>query len=151
NDYIVQWYGGDKWTHMLLEYHETGPLNWIWRLMLICNVAVPWLLLWNRRVRRTPWLMVIIGILINVGMWAERYVIVPISLTINRMPFIWRQYIPGIEIQLGIGTLAFFILLYMIASRLIPLVPVWEVQEGQMAHSLERVGKAYIPVVKEME
>ncbi|MEJ5240297.1 MAG: NrfD/PsrC family molybdoenzyme membrane anchor subunit [Anaerolineales bacterium] len=151
NDYIVQWYGGDKWTRLLLEYHEAGPLGWMWMLMLICNVAVPWLLLWNRRVRRTPWLMMIIGILINVGMWLERYVIVPISLTINRMPFTWRQYVPGIEIPLGIGTLAFFILLYMLASRLIPLVPVWEVQEGQMAHSLERVGKAYVPVVKELE
>jgi molybdopterin-containing oxidoreductase family membrane subunit len=120
-------------------------------LMLICNVAVPWLLLWNRRVRRTPWLMAIIGILINVGMWLERYVIVPISLTINRMPFTWRQYVPGIEIPLGIGTLALFILLYMLASRLIPLVPIWEVQEGQMVHSLERVGKTYVPVVKELE
>jgi molybdopterin-containing oxidoreductase family membrane subunit len=135
----------------LLEYHENGPLGWMWMLMLICNVAVPWLLLWNRRVRRTPWLMAIIGILINVGMWLERYVIVPISLTINRMPFTWRQYVPGIEIPLGIGTLALFILLYMLASRLIPLVPIWEVQEGQMVHSLERVGKTYVPVVKELE
>jgi molybdopterin-containing oxidoreductase family membrane subunit len=151
NDYIVQWYGGDKWTRMLLEYHENGPLGWMWMLMLICNVAVPWLLLWNRRVRRTPWLMAIIGILINVGMWLERYVIIPISLTINRMPFTWRQYVPGIEIPLGIGTLALFILLYMLASRLIPLVPIWEVQEGQMVHSLERVGKTYVPVVKELE
>ncbi len=151
NDYIVQWYGGDRWTRLLLEYHEAGPLGWMWMLMLICNVAVPWLLLWNRRVRRTPWLMMIIGILINVGMWLERYVIIPISLTINRMPFTWRQYVPGIEIPLGIGTLALFILLYMLASRFIPLVPVWEVQEGQMAHSLERVGKAYVPVVKELE
>ena len=48
-------------------------------------------------------------------------------------------YKPGIEIPLSIGTLAFFILLYMLASRLIPLVPVWEVQEGQMAHSVAQV------------
>jgi len=151
NDYIVQWYGGDKWTRLLLEYHERGPLGWLWLLMLLCNVAVPWLLLWNRRVRCTPWLMMIIGLLINVGMWIERYVIIPISLTINRMPFTWGEYRPGIEVPLGIGTLAFFILLYVIASRLIPLVPVWEVQEGQMAHSLQRVGKAYVPAVKELE
>jgi molybdopterin-containing oxidoreductase family membrane subunit len=39
----------------------------------------------------------------------------------------------------------------MIASRLIPLVPVWEVQEGQMAHSLRRVGKAVVPSVSELE
>ena len=73
------------------------------------------------------------------------------SLTVNRMPFTWRIYIPGVEIPLSIGTLAFFILLYMIASRLIPLVPVWEVQEGQLAHRLRKVGKAVVPLVSELE
>ena len=84
-------------------------------------------------------------------MWFERYIIIPISLTINRMPFTWGEYKPGAEIPLSIGTLAFFILLYMIASRLVPLVPVWEVQEGQHAHSLRRVGKAVAPTVSELE
>lgn len=151
NDYIVQWYGGDKFTRILLEFHEKGSFGWIWFLMLIFNVAVPWLTLWNKRVRSTPWAMFIIGLLINVGMWFERYVIIPISLTINRMPFTWGEYKPGIEVPLGIGTLAFFLLLYMVASRLIPLVPVWEVQEGQLAHSLRRVGKATVPSVSEIE
>ena len=58
---------------------------------------------------------------------------------------------PRIEILLSIGTLAFFILLYMIASRLIPFVPVWEVQEGQVAHGLRKVGKATVKTVSEME
>ncbi len=151
NDYMVQWYGGDKWTHLLLEYHEAGPLAWIWMLMLVFNVAVPWLLLWNKKIRSTPWTIFTIGLLINVGMWFERYVIIPISLTINRMPFTWVQYKPGIEIPLSIGTLALFILMYMIASRLIPLVPVWEVQEGQLAHSLRKYGKATVPTVSEIE
>jgi Ni/Fe-hydrogenase subunit HybB-like protein len=151
NDYLVQWYGGDAFTRILLEWHEGGPLGWVWMLMLVCNVAVPWLLLWNKKIRTTPWLIFTIGLLINVGMWCERYVIIPISLTINRMPFTWRLYQPGIEIPLSIGTLAFFILLYVIASRLIPLVPVWEVQEGQMAHSLRRVGKVAVPTVSELE
>lgn len=84
-------------------------------------------------------------------MWCERYVIIPLSLTINRMPFTWRLYKPGVEIPLSIGTLAFFALLYMIASRLVPLVPVWEVQEGQMAHGLRKVGKAVVPSVSELE
>jgi molybdopterin-containing oxidoreductase family membrane subunit len=84
-------------------------------------------------------------------MWCERFVIIPISLTINRMPFTWRMYKPGIEIPLTIGTVAFFILLYMVASRLIPLVPVWEVQEGQLAHRLRKVGKATVVSVSEIE
>jgi Ni/Fe-hydrogenase subunit HybB-like protein len=151
NDYMVQWYGGDKWTQYLLEFHEKGPLGWMWFAMLILNVAIPWATLWNKKVRSTPWALFIIGFLINVGMWFERYIIIPVSLSINRQPFTWRLYQPGIEIPLGIGTLAFFVLLYMIASRLIPLVPVWEVQEGQMAHTLRKVGRATVPTVSELE
>jgi Ni/Fe-hydrogenase subunit HybB-like protein len=84
-------------------------------------------------------------------MWFERYMIIPLSLTINHMPFTWRIYVPKIEIPLTIGTFALFFLLYMIASRLIPLIPVWEVQEGQMAHSLRKVGKATVISTTEIE
>ena len=89
--------------------------------------------------------------LINVGMWLERYIIIPETLTINRMPFTWRIYVPGIEIALTIGNFALFFLLYMLASRLIPLIPVWEVQEGQESHTLRKIGKANIPTLSDME
>ena len=95
--------------------------------------------------------MLLVGIIINVGMWIERFVIIPISLTITRMPFTWRLYKPSIEIPLTIGTFALFIFLYMIASRLIPVVPVWEVQEGQSVHSLRKVGKAVVPTVSNID
>jgi len=86
-----------------------------------------------------------------VGMWFERYLIIPVGLTINRMPFTWRLYYPRIEIALTIGTFSLFLLLYMIASRLIPLVPVWEVQEGQMAHRLIKIGRSHVAAVSHME
>jgi molybdopterin-containing oxidoreductase family membrane subunit len=151
NDYMVQWYGGDKWTQQLLHFHEAGPMGWMWFAMLIFNVAIPWAVLWNQKWRATPWIVFIVGLLINVGMWFERYIIIPISLSINRMPFTWRLYHPGVEIPLGIGTLAFFILLYMAASRLIPLIPVWEVEEGQMAHELKKIGRETVVSVSELE
>ncbi|MFH2040303.1 MAG: NrfD/PsrC family molybdoenzyme membrane anchor subunit [Chloroflexota bacterium] len=151
NDYLVQWYNGDKFTDILLHFHESGPLGWMWFMMLIFNVAIPWATLWNKKIRRNPAILFTVGFLINIAMYIERYVIVPISLTINRMPFTWRMYKPGVEVWLSLGTLAFFILLYMLASRIVPLVPVWEVQEGQMAHSLRKVGKATVPAVSELE
>ncbi len=151
NDYLVPWYGGDKFDRMLLEFHEKGPLSWVWVTMLICNVVIPWAILWRKKWRRVPWLMGIIGIVVNIGMWIERFVIIPMSLTITRMPFTWRIYKPGIEIPLTIGTFALFMFLYIVASRLIPLIPVWEVQEGQEAHTLRKVGKANIPAVSEIE
>ncbi len=151
NDYLVPWFGGDKWDKLVQEFAEKGPLAPLWYIMLICNIAVPWLILWNKRWRQTPWLLATVGILINVGMWLERYIIIPEGLSINRMPFTWRLYIPRVEIALTIGTFSLFILLYMLASRLIPLVPVWEVQEGQAAHLLRRVGKAEVRTLSELE
>jgi len=151
NDYIVQWYGGDRWTDTLLHWLEEGPMAWMFYQMVAFNIVIPFLTLWNKRVRQTPWLLASIGLLINVGMYWERYLIVPVTLAINRMPFTWKLYFPRIEIFLTIGTFSMFLLFYMIASRLIPLIPVWEVQEGQMVHTLRKVGKAQVPTVSEFE
>jgi molybdopterin-containing oxidoreductase family membrane subunit len=151
NDYLVPWYGGDKFDKLLLDFHAHGPFAWVWVYMLIGNIVIPWAILWNKKWRRKPWLMLIVGIAINIAMWIERFVIIPVSLTITRMPFTWRLYHPSIEIPLTIGTFALFMLLYMLASRLIPMVPVWEVQEGQNAHTLRKVGKAEVTSVSEVD
>lgn len=152
NEYILAWYGGDAALKQVLTLHATGPSAWVWYTMLICNVAIPWLFLWNKKVRRTPWLMFIITLLVNVGMYAERYTIIPLTLGHQRSPFDWGIYNPTIiEISIALGTLCLFIFLYLIASRIIPLVPVWEVQEGQMSHTLRKVGKTEIPSVTELE
>jgi molybdopterin-containing oxidoreductase family membrane subunit len=119
--------------------------------MLICNIVIPWSILWNKSWRQKPWLMAIIGIVVNIGMWIERYVIIPVSVTITRDPFTWRIYHPAIEIPITIGMFALFLLLYIIASRVIPLIPVWEVEEGQAAHSLRKVGKAHVVSLSEIE
>ena len=66
----------------------------MWFGMLIFNVAIPFLTLWNKKIRRNPAMLFTIGLLINVGMWFERYIIIPVSLTINRMPFTWKLYVP---------------------------------------------------------
>src|SRR6266498_478791 len=151
NDYIVPWYGGDVWDKLVQEYTEKGPLAYLWFTMLFVNIVVPWSILWNKKWRETPWLLTIVGVLINIGMYIERYLIIPVGVTINRMPFTWRQYYPRIEIPMTIGTFAFFLLLYMLASRIIPLIPVWEVQEGQEAHLIRKIGKAEISTLSDME
>jgi molybdopterin-containing oxidoreductase family membrane subunit len=151
NDYLVPWYGGDKWWKILEEFTQHGPLAALWYVMLFCNIVVPWSILWNKKWRTTPWLLAAVGIVINVGMWLERYIIIPEGLTINRMPFTWQIYVPRIEIFLTIGTFSLFLLLYMMASRVIPLIPVWEVQEGQEAHTLRKVGKVHLSTLTEIE
>jgi molybdopterin-containing oxidoreductase family membrane subunit len=151
NDYLVQWYGGDRWTDLLVEWVEKGPMAWMFYCLLAFCIVIPWAVLWRKKWRATPWILASVGLIINVGMYFERYLIIPVGLTINRMPFTYRLYIPRIEIALTIGTFALFLLLYLIASRLIPLVPVWEVQEGQMAHTLRKVGKSTVTAVADLE
>ena len=151
NDYLVPWYGGDVWEKLVQEYTEKGPLWYLWYIMLFCNIVVPWATLWNRKWRQTPWLLAMVGLAINVGMYLERYIIIPVVVTINRMPFTWRQYEPRIEVPMTIGTFALFLLLYMLASRIIPLVPVWEVQEGQEAHLLRKVGRTEVSTLSDLE
>jgi molybdopterin-containing oxidoreductase family membrane subunit len=152
NDYMIAWYGGTQALKDLITMHASGPAAWVWYVMLICNVAIPWLTLWNRKIRRTPWAMLAITLLINVGMYAERYTIIPLTLGHQRSPFDWGEYTPRLtDISIVVGTFCLFILLYLLASRVLPLVPVWEVQEGQVAHSLRKVGKTKVPSVTELE
>jgi len=56
-----------------------------------------------------------------------------------------------VELSIAIGTLALFCLLYVLASRVIPLIPVWEVLEGQLSHSRRRIGKTVVTSIAELE
>ena len=151
NEYILAWYGGDLSDQYVWQALTKGEFAWMWYLMLIFNIAVPWLTLWNKRVRRTPWMMFGLGFVINIGMYIERYLIVPGMITRNRFPFMWDGYAPRIELLIAVGSLSLFLLLYALASRLIPIIPVWEVQEGQVATMLRRIGKAKVPTISELE
>lgn len=152
NDYMVTWYGGGQAERDLITFHANGPTAWIWYTMLICNVVIPWLTLWNKKIRSTPWAMFIITLLVNVGMFAERYTIIPLTLGHQRSPFDWGEYNPSLtDTGIVFGSFCLFILLYLLASRLIPMIPVWEVREGQEAHILRKVGKTIVPSVTDLE
>ncbi|HSN73851.1 MAG TPA: NrfD/PsrC family molybdoenzyme membrane anchor subunit [Anaerolineae bacterium] len=152
NDYLVEWYGGDWVGHKLLTFQARGPIAPFWYAMLIFNALIPAATLWNRRVRRSPMALFLIAIGINIGMYLERFLIIPGFLQRNRLPFNWGYYNPrGPEIFIPLGTLALFCLLYILASRVIPLIPVWEVLEGQLSHSRRRIGKTVVTSIAELE
>ncbi|MBM4457699.1 MAG: polysulfide reductase [Chloroflexi bacterium] len=152
NDYLVEWYGGEWVGHQLLTLQARGPVAPLWYAMLFFNIAVPVLTLWNKRVRRSPIALFLITIGINIGMYLERYIIIPGFLQRNRLPFDWGAYNPQpVELSIAIGTLAFFSLLYLLASKVVPLIPVWEVLEGQLSHTRRRIGKTVVTSVAELE
>ena len=152
NDYLVEWYGGDWVGHQLLTFQARGPIAPFWYAMLIFNTLIPIATLWNKRVRRSPMALFLIAIGINIGMYLERFLIIPGFLQRNRLPFNWGFYNPrGPEIFIPLGTLALFCLLYILASRVIPLIPVWEVLEGQLSHTRRRIGKTVVTSIAELE
>lgn len=152
NEYLVEWYGGEWVGHQLLTFTARGPVAPLWYAMLFFNILVPWATLWNKRVRQSPLALFLVTIGINIGMYLERYVIIPGFLQRNRLPFDWGAYNPSwVEASIAIGTLALFSLLYVLASRIIPLIPVWEVLEGQLSHSRRRIGKTMVTTIAELE
>jgi len=152
NDYLVEWYGGEWVGHQLLTLQAHGRLAPFWYAMLFFNIVIPWLTLWNKKVRRSPVALFLIAIGIQVGMYLERFIIIPGFLSRNRMPFNWGSYTPRpVELSIAFGTLALFILLYLLASKVIPLIPVWEVLEGQLSHSRRRIGRTVVTSVAELD
>lgn len=152
NDYLVEWYGGDWVGHQLLLFQARGPIAPLWYVMLLFNIVIPWLTLWNKRIRRSPVALFLITIGINIGMYLERVIIIPGFLQRGAMPFDWGEYTPQWpEVSIALGTLALFILLYTVASKFIPLIPVWEVLEGQLSHTRRRIGRTVVTSVAELE
>ncbi len=152
SDFIVEWYGGDAVGHQILGIQVNGQMAPFWYTMLFFNILIPWITLWSKRIRSSPVALFFIALGVNVGMYMERYIIVTGFLRRNRMPFNWGEYAPSlVEVGIAVGSVAAFLLLYALVSRAIPMIPVWEVREGQMAHSARKIGKASVTTVAELE
>jgi len=115
-------------------------------VMLMANSVIPmWYLSSGRRRRRVAGLFVV-TLLINVGMWIERFLIVIPSLTYKGTPFSWGDYAPTfVELTITFGSFCGFALLYLLFVRIVPLVPAWEIKEGQHVLSHVRSGANEIP------
>jgi Ni/Fe-hydrogenase subunit HybB-like protein len=145
NDYIVPWYNGEPVMKVIFDLFRRGWAAPLWFLMLFGNIFLPWATLWSRRVRSNPAALVIVCIFVQIGMYLERYFIVPVFLGYNELPFSWGVYVPRAGVLLTLGTLALMVFLYMLFSRFFPLIPVWEILEGQIFQGLKRIGRALMP------
>ena len=132
---FLAWYSGNPYEHYtLLVNRPTGvyaPLYW---LLISCNALAPQLL-WFRRIRQNLRALWAIAVLVNVGMWAERFVLIVTSEQRDFLPSSWFDYTPTvIDGAIFVGTLSFFALLFLLFLRFVPFVPLSEVKE--LAHEL---------------
>jgi len=129
---FIAWYSGspyEKYQFFIARPFDAGSR--VFWAQQICNILVPQLLWW-RWVRTNPIVLFVISILVNVGMWSERFVIIVMSLQRDYLPSQWGDYTPTrVDLSLFVGTMGLFMLLFLAFLRLFPFIPVAEVAELQ--------------------
>ena len=149
--FIVEWYGNEPVIRELIREEVSGNLAPLFYLQMSANL-IPIVMLVFKKVRVTPWLLLIATLLINIGMYTERVLIVVGSLQRNFMPFNWGDYSPTwVEVSIVVMTFAGFALLYTLFSRIFPYVPVWEIKEGRLRYTVRRIGRLLVPTAAEIE
>ncbi len=125
---FTAWYSQNpNETFLFLGNRPFGPYAPAYWTMVTCNVLIPQLF-WFRKCRTTPWMMVIIALLVNVGMWMERFVIM-MSLTRDYLPSSWGSFIPTpIDVVMLIGSFGLFFTLFLLFCRYLPMVAMAEVK-----------------------
>lgn len=106
-----------------------GPYAvWYW-MLLACNIVIPQLL-WFRRVRASVWVLFLLSLVINVGMWLERFIIVIVSLHRDFLPSAWGMYYPTFwDWATYLGTIGLFAALLFLFVRLLPMISIFEMRE----------------------
>jgi len=127
---FIAWYSGNPFeSFVFFNTRARGPYAPIYWLMITCNVVVPQVLWWRKARENTIFLWVV-SILVNVGMWTERFVIIVTSLHRDFLPSSWAMYRPTIvDWSILVGTIGFFGFLFLLFLRFVPSVAASEVKE----------------------
>lgn len=128
-EFFSAWYGHHPEEEFVLWNRAFGPYAPLYWSLLTCNIALPQLL-WSGRVRSNPYLLFAIAIIVNVGMWLERFVIIVTSLHRDFLPSSWNMYYPTFwDWSTFIGTLGLFAALLFVFIRLVPMISIFEMRE----------------------
>ncbi len=140
------WYSGSVFERQFASWRATGWVAPFYLSLFVLNVLVPMAFL-SRRARRTPALLLPVALLINVGMWLERYVIVAASTAHGYLPHTWGSYWPNwVEWTITAGSFAFFLFGFLAFSRLFPPVALSEVKSDLAPEEAEGVQAAERPI-----
>ncbi|HTO95302.1 MAG TPA: NrfD/PsrC family molybdoenzyme membrane anchor subunit, partial [Bacteroidota bacterium] len=140
---FIAWYGGNQFEYSMIHQRMFGPYGTAYWLLILCNILLPQLL-WLKRFRQKPILLFCVSIIINIGMWLERYVIIVSSLARDFLPTSWATFYPTFwDIATLAGTVGLFIALMFVFIRLMPMISMFELKLLlPWAHGGERTNEA---------
>jgi Ni/Fe-hydrogenase subunit HybB-like protein len=119
---FVAWYSGVEWEQYAFLNRATGPMWWSYAAMMTCNVISPQLF-WFKKLRTSLVFTFILSIVVNIGMWFERFVIIVPTLCRTYLPSTWNTYTPSfVDVGIFVGTIGMFFTLFLLYSRTFPVI-----------------------------
>jgi len=127
-EFFIAWYSGNEYERYAFINRAFGHYAWAYWTMITCNVVVPQFF-WLKRIRTNMFIVFVLSILVNIGMWFERFVIVVISLHREFLPANWSYFRPTwVDILTYLGTFGLFFTFFLLFLRFIPLIAIAEVK-----------------------
>jgi len=131
---FISWYSGNEFEQFIVVNRAMGPYAPFYWALLLCNVIVPQAL-WSERVRSNVLVLFIIAIIVNIGMWLERFIIVITSLHRDFLTSSWGMYLPTFwDWATFIGTIGLFLALLFLFIRFLPMISISEMS-GMLAET----------------
>src|SRR6202171_3272180 len=128
-EFFMSSYSGNKFDVFLVQQRLHGPYAPFYWALIACNIIAPQFL-WFRRVRTSVLALFVMSIIVNIGMWLERFVIVVVSLHRDFMPSAWGMYSPRIwDWTMFAGTIGLFLALLFLFLRFLPVISITEMRE----------------------
>ncbi len=125
---FISWYSGVEYESYAFINRATGKYAWAYWIMMACNVISPQLF-WFKKLRRNLAFTFVMSIVVNVGMWFERFVIIVTSLHRDYLPSAWTMFHPTwVDVGVFIGTIGIFFTLYLLFARYFPVLALNEVK-----------------------
>ncbi|MCF8431779.1 MAG: polysulfide reductase NrfD, partial [Melioribacteraceae bacterium] len=127
-EFFIAWYSGVQPEQFAFLNRAFGPYMWAYWIMVSCNVIFPQFF-WIKKIRRKISVMFIIAVLVNVGMWFERFVITVTSLSRDYLPSSWAYYKPTlVDGGILIGSFGLFFTLLILFTKSLPVISISEVK-----------------------
>jgi len=146
---FVAWYSGVEYEQYAFLNRATGPYWWAYLAMMSCNVFSPQFM-WFKKLRTSIMFSFFISIVVNIGMWFERFVIIVTSLHRDYLPSSWTMFQPTfVDIGIFIGTIGFFFVLFLLYSRTFPVIAQAEVKtilksSGERYKNIREAGNSLV-------
>jgi len=127
-EFFIAFYSGVEYEQYAFRNRAFGPYWWAYWTMMSCNLLAPQVF-WFKWARTTPWFIFIMSIIVNIGMWFERFVIIVTSLHRDYLPSSWVMYsATWVEVGIFLGTMGLFFTAFFLFSKFLPVVNMAEIK-----------------------